>query len=467
MSAQLKSPNDWFAAGRIMACHKMPYFSAVTMGLVPYAVPGYGTLGVSARGVLVWDPELSKKWSVENLAWVLLHEAGHYLRDHAGRQKACGAEHSLWNMAGDAEINDDLVAADAKFPVFTKEDLEGLEDQSKLGKATGILPADIGCENGKLCEEYYAHLRKNAKVIRIGVAVMQPGSGAGQKGKGKGQGKGKPGQGDGEGSGDGSGTIVVQLGKSCGSGSGQEPNEVELTIPGNLGKSPAEQKRIQREVAEAVRQAASKGRGTVPVGLARWAEEVLGTPRVPWQQKLARVTRSAVAYRPGAGDYRYDRPSRRQGAFGYGTGSPVFPALRMPVPRVGVLTDTSGSMGDAELRTGLEETKGILAAVGAEIDFYACDAALHTAAKVRNIQEACKLLKGGGGTDMRPAFDHIMKQPRKPEVLVCITDGMIGDPGPPLTGIKVIWLVCGPCRSTESLKWGEIIEMDSPEEKKA
>ena len=51
MNIQLKSPNDWFAAGRIMACHKQPYFSAAVMGLVPYAVPGFGTLGVTERGV--------------------------------------------------------------------------------------------------------------------------------------------------------------------------------------------------------------------------------------------------------------------------------------------------------------------------------------------------------------------------------------------------------------------------------
>lgn len=469
MSATLKSPTDWFAAGRIMAGHKMPYFTAAVMGLVPYAVPGYGTLGVTARGVLVWDPELSKKWTVENLAWVLLHEAGHYLRDHAGREKACAAEHTLWNIAGDAEINDDLIAAGAKFPPFTKED--GV-DEEKVGQPSGVTPGEIGCDDGKLCEEYYSHLRKHAKVIKVGVVMMagggtaqqgpgqpgkQPGQGAGQPGKGQGSGKGK-------GKGGGSGGIVIAQvgqGKGCGSGAGNEPNEVEQGIPGSLGKSPAEQKRIQREVAEAVRQAASKGRGTVPAGLARWAEEVLGTPRVPWQQKLARVCRSAIAYRAGAGDYRYDRPSRRQGAFGYGTGSPVFPALRMPVPRVGVLTDTSGSMGDAELKTGLEETKGILAAVGAEIDFYACDAALHTAAKIRNISEACKLLKGGGGTDMRPAFDHIIKQPRKPEVLIVVTDGQIGDPGPPLAGIRVIWLVCGEHRDTSTLKFGEVIEMDS------
>lgn len=464
MTSALKSPNDWFAAGRIMACQKMPYFSAAVMGLVPYPAPGYGTLGVTDRGVLIWDPELSKKWSVEHLAWVLLHEAGHYLRDHAGRRKQCAAEHTLWNIAGDAEINDDLVAAGAVFPPLGKDDTS---DPERIGQPSGIVPADLGCEDGRLAEEYYGHLRKKAKVTHVGACAMPSGE-KGQegdpKGKGQGAGSGKRRKGQGpQPNGSGQVTLTAQMGqgKSCGSGAGQDPNQVELSVPSSLGKSPAEQKRVQREVAEAVRQAASKGRGFVPAGLQRWAEETLGPPRIAWQSKLARSCRSAVAYRPGAGDYRYDRPSRRQGAFGYGTGSPVFPALRMPIPRVAIIVDTSGSMGEAELKVGLEETKGILTAIGADVNFFACDAAIHAVRPIRTVQEAAKLLVGGGGTDMRPAFDAVQRLPRRPEVVVCITDGQVGDPGPAPRGMKVIWLVCGAHRSTATLKWGEVVEVDS------
>lgn len=450
----LKTPSEWFAAGRIKATHLQPYFSAAVMGLVPYQVPGFGTLGVTKRGVLMWDPELFTKWSVENLAWVLLHEAGHYLRDHAGRREACAAEPTLWNLAGDAEINDDLTAAGARFPVFTKEDTD---DKSKLGQATGVHPKDLNCEDGKLCEEYYASLRKNAKIIKVGVVTL-PGGGPGGKGK-----KGKS-KGDAEGDGDGSGekTLSTQVGVGkggCGSGSGADPSPEEADVPASLGKSPAEQKRIQREVAEAVRTAAQRGRGTVPAGLQRWAEEVLGPPHVPWQQKLARVCRAAIAYRPGAGDYRYDKPSRRQGAFGYGTGAPVFPALRMPIPHVAVIFDTSGSMGPDALRTGLEEVKGILSAVGAHVDMFACDADVHAAVKVRSVTEAAQALKGGGGTDMQPAFAAIASMSRRPEVIVCITDGAIGDPGPKPKA-HVIWVVCGPYQVTDTLVWGDVVQVD-------
>jgi len=431
MAAVLKSPNEWFAAGRIKACFLMPYFSSAVMGLVPYAVEGYGTLGVTARAVLIWDPELAKTWTVENLAWVLLHEVGHYLREHAARRERAAAEPYLWNLAGDAEINDDLIAANAKFPL-----MEEVDEDTGDRQVSGITPEKIGCANGKLCEEYYEHLRKQ---------VQQGGK---KKGKGSG-GKGEPDP-----------TLPTAGGKGCGSGSGRDPNETEGLVPAGLGKSSAEVKRVQREVAEAVRKEAAKGRGTLPAGLKRWAEEVLGTPQIPWQQKLARLVRNAVAFRPGAGDYRYDRPSRRQGAFGYGAGSPVFPAMRMPVPSVAVVVDTSGSMGGDELKTALEECKGILAAVGAAITFIACDAAVHSARKVRNVKEACALLKGGGGTDMRPAIELAMAGRPRPEVLVIVTDGQIGDAGPK-PAANVVWVVTGKYGNAKPAPWGEVVVIAS------
>ncbi len=434
--AALKNPNEWFAAGRIKACHLMPYFSSAVMGLVPYAVEGFGTLGVSARAVLIWDPELSKKWTVEQLAWVLLHEVGHYLREHAARRERAAADPLLWNLAGDAEINDDLIAAGAKFPLMDEVDKDGVRQVS------GITPSSIGCKDGRLCEEYYEHLRKQA-------------SSAGGKKKGAGGGKGK-----GEGPPDPS--LPTAGGKGCGSGAGRDPNDAELGVPAELGKSSAEVKRVQREVAEAIRKEASKGRGNLPMGLKRWAEEMLGPPHVPWQQKLARLVRNAVAFRPGAGDYRYDRPSRRQGAFGYGTGSPVFPAMRMPVPQVAIIVDTSGSMGSDELKVALEECKGILSAVGAAISFIACDAAVHSARKVRNIKEAMTLMAGGGGTDMKPAIAQALAERPRPEVLVIVTDGHIGDAGPPPPGMNVVWVVAGSGANQKPAAWGEIVVVDAP-----
>jgi predicted metal-dependent peptidase len=454
MANALKDPASWFAAARIKATQLMPYFSAAVMGLVPHQTPGLKTMAVTKRGVLLWDPALSAVWSVEEAAWTLLHEACHWVRTHLQRAEQVGATAQpdlakLWNYAADAEIDDDLVAAGAKYPrvdgKFIHEDLAGQSIHYQ------VLPGDFGQPEGRLAEEYYAALRRKAPPQgKAGMAQRQPGDGKPQSGKGK----GAPGEGD----------VVVPHGgcAGCGSGAGNKAGELEDSVPAELGKSSAEQKRVQRAVAEAVRKhTASKGRGSVPAGLQRWAEEVLGPPQVPWQQELARVVRNAIAYRPGAGDYRYDRPSRRQGAIGYGSGKPVFPALRMPIPAVAVIQDTSGSMGDDSIKEGLQEVKGILAAVGAEVAFYACDADVHAAVRIRNVKEAAAAMKGGGGTDMKPAIDAACKAARRPEVLVICTDGHIGDPGPEPMRMNTIWLVCGAGANEAPAKWGKVVVLKS------
>ena len=410
--------NNWFAAGRLAACIKMPYFASAVLGLVPHQMPNIGTMGITDTGVLYWDPALAIKWTVENLAWVLLHEAEHYLREHGKRAKQVNAEPSLWNIATDAENNDDLVAAGAAFPRFT--DGDGVP-KAFIGTPSGVTPTSIGCRDGKLAEEYYVHLKTHVKIIDIAIA------GFGKKGK------------------------------KCGSGAGAPNPDIEGQIPKELDKTEIDQAQIKQEVAEAIRQHI-KDRGTVPAGLKRWADETLGAPRVPWQQKLARACRRAIAYRSGMGDYRYDRPSRRQSAFGYGTGSPVFPALRAPIPRCAVIIDTSGSMGEAELQTGLEEIKGILSAVGTQVDFFACDAEVHEAKKIRNVSEV--KLTGGGGTDMRPAFAAVEKLSLKLNLVVCVTDGQIGSPGKQPRGIHVIWLIVGQYANTKPASWGEVIVLD-------
>lgn len=437
MANNLRSPDDWFSAARLMARQKMPYFSTAIMGLVPFKVP-HGTLrtmGVSHRAVLIWDPILAELETVENGCWTILHEVGHYLREHHQRCIAAGAseQHKIWNIAGDCEINDDLIAGGAKFSTVKMPDGSTQQDI--------VMPKTFGLEDGDLVESYYAKLLKQAQ----------------KQGGGGGQGKGSKG-GDGKAN---PGAMSPQMGQGgCGSGSGGAPLPQEADIPEGMGKSAVEVKRIQRETAEAIRRAAEKsnGRGTVPGNWLVWANEQLGEARVPWQQKLARICRMAIAFRPGAGDYRYDKPSRRQATYGYGSGAIVLPRLRMPVPRVAVGIDTSGSMGTEELKTGLEETKGVLKAVGADIDFLSCDSEVNGVVKVQNIQQAMKAMKGGGGTDFRPLFDAVGKLKPRPEVFIFVTDGM--GPAPEIPPpFKTIWLLTGK-GAKAPVTWGEQISMD-------
>jgi predicted metal-dependent peptidase len=224
--------------------------------------------------------------------------------------------------------------------------------------------------------------------------------------------------------------------------------------------------RIARQVASAIKELATTGRGNVPAFLCRWAEELMKPSEVPWEQELAMVTRHACAWRENAADHRYDAPSRRQAGIGYGPGKPILPRLRMPMPDVHVIFDTSGSMGTDELSQGGVEVNAILRAVGANITLCTCDAAVTGITKVRTIKDALKSLKGGGGTDMRPAFDAIMKTRPRPQVIVCLTDLHIGDPGVQPQGVKVIWVGVGKYQGPDPA-WGRTIRIKKNKEEAA
>lgn len=422
--------NDKLAAARLVACDRMPYFRAAIMAMVPRKAPGLNTFGVSKHGVLFWDPAALERWEVEETAAVLVHEVSHLLRIHAERQEAISAEPALWNIAADLEINDDIRAAGLELP----------------GEA--LYPKDEGVPENLTAEEYYGILMKGLEKVRTKLARS-----GGKGDDGKEEGAPTPGAGSG----------------ACGGCAGN-PRNGEHTEDQASGRSDLEMTRIRREVAEDIRQSVKSGRGTVPGHWQRWADEQLKPPQVPWRQKLARALRRSIAYRPGAVDYHYKRPSRRQAGIGYGRGKPIMPALYAPVPNVKVIVDTSGSMGSKELVEAASETGGILAAAGADVGFCACDAEVQNIQQVRSLREVLALMHGGGGTDFRPPIEAMIKQRPMPDVVVFITDGQGPAPevAPPF---KLIWVLVGDhrCRpyagdyNGDHVTYGEFVEIDREE----
>lgn len=432
---------DKLAAARLMAVQAMPYFRAAMLTLVPKKTPGLGTFGVTKNGVLLWDPAALERWSVEETAGVLVHEISHLLRDHNGRHERMAAEPELWNIAGDLEINDDLAKTKLRLPEdgVMPVKMRALPIVKKLG---------LRFDDNLTAEEYYRELER---LPRTQVAVACGGDGDQDDGDGDEQ-RGKTGQGVGRG--------------RCGGCAGQaEPGEGEHE--GGSGRSQVELERVKRQVAEDIRREAERGRGTVPGGWVRWADQQLKPPQIPWRQKLSRAVRAAVAYRPGAVDYHWTRPSRRQAGVGYGPGKPIMPALRAPVPRVAVIIDTSGSMGTEELTEAMSETNGVLKAVGANIDFCACDAAVQHIKPVRNWRDVSKLMTGGGGTDFRPPLEAMAKRKPRPDVVIFVTDGCGPAPATP-PPFKVVWVLvgehkqkptAGDWRSGEAVAYGEFVEV--------
>ncbi|MEU7934777.1 vWA domain-containing protein [Micromonospora echinofusca] len=200
---------------------------------------------------------------------------------------------------------------------------------------------------------------------------------------------------------------------------------------GTGGVSAVEAGAIRRETAHAIR-AHVRSRGTVAAGWQRWAAQVI-EPRVDWRRALTGAVREAAAWAGGAVDYTYRRPSRRSGA----TRGVVLPSLRRPVPRVAIVVDTSGSMGDGRLTAALAEVAGVLRAVGVggnRVTVLSCDAAVHVVRRVHTVGEV--RLAGGGGTDMRAGIDAALRG--RPHVVVVLTDGLTPWPAAPLESVRVI-----------------------------
>ncbi|WP_405762472.1 VWA-like domain-containing protein [Streptomyces sp. NBC_01420] len=206
---------------------------------------------------------------------------------------------------------------------------------------------------------------------------------------------------------------------NCGSGAHGRPEPWELAGPD--GPSPVnatEAEALRRRTAESMR-AHRRTRGNLPEGWRRWADEVL-EPTVDWRQALAGAVREAAAWASGAVDYTYRRPSRRSAALR----GIVLPSLRRPLPRVAVVVDTSGSMGEGELAAALGEVTGVLREVGVRgnrVSVLACDADVHAVSRVTATEQIT--LGGGGGTDMRVGIARALAAPERPGIVVVLTDG--------------------------------------------
>lgn len=393
------------SAARLMARRNAPYFGAALFGLVPREAPGLGTVGVTATMVMMYDPATVEKWSTKEIAAVLVHEISHVLRGHH-RRGAIG-DAFLWNVAGDLAINPDLAKGGWQLP------------------ADAVYPKQFKLPDNQTTEFYYNALRQMAE-------SQKP-----KAGKGPASGK---------------------CGGCAGNPGDGEPDDQEGDTDGD-GRSEKEIQRIGKQVAEDVRNAAKGGgQGSIPAGLLAWAEEQLKPAKIPWRQKLARLTRRAVEYVAGQSDYTYRRISRRQGGLGYGPGCPVVPALHSPVPSIAVLVDTSGSMSQKQLTDALSEVSGILTAANGRVRFMACDAEVHANQEVKTWRELVPLMKGGGGSSFIPAFDAIGKLRNRPSVLVAITDGYIDVPRTQPAGMAVIWVLVGSDKAPAA--WGECVAIE-------
>jgi predicted metal-dependent peptidase len=238
-------------AARLWAVGRYPYLTAALFASPVVASPGLKGAAVDEAWRLYIDPETVEKQSVPLLGALLVHHAGHLVRDHAGRAKSLGVERKMnkdWALAADAEINDDLIGTGLRMP----------DDR--------IVPQELGWKAGRLAEEYYhaPHLETESE-------------------------------------------------PDCGSGSDGRVRDWELRGDQGSGLPPGEQHLLRSQVASEVLRYCKEGVGRLSAGWRRWAEDLL-EPKVDWRRVLAAEIRKGLSTVSGRVDYTYRRPSRRASA---------------------------------------------------------------------------------------------------------------------------------------------------------
>jgi predicted metal-dependent peptidase len=427
------SHRDKIAAARGLARKRMPYFSAALFTLMPRATPGMmkqvgAAMAVTPRGIMYYDPDVvENEWDLEDVEFGMLHEVGHFLRDHAKRCEEYGYDKGMWNEAGDAAINDDLIAAGCK-PLSTDITPDKIIDpKTKKPMAVGLTE-----------EAYYDAIRRRPKQPECGQGGNRPGGG------------------------------------KCGGVAGNPldglPDDGTYS-QATKGRSEVEVERVKKAVANAIQDHVEKhGAGSVPGGWEVWSGQHLTPPTIRWQDKIRRAVRNGISKVRGQINFHYERPSRRQWGIGYGAGRPILPAMYAPTPRIGLFVDTSGSMGSEDLQIAMSEVDGVLKAAGGDMLFGCCDANVHGIEKVSDAKQACAKLKGGGGTNFIPVFDELAEMGRHqcPHLIIFLTDG--DGPAPDIApdGLHVIWVLVGKdarvpyTENGSEITWGEQIIVREP-----
>jgi predicted metal-dependent peptidase len=366
-------------AARYKAAEARPYLASALYALTVVASEHVPTMAVDRYWRCYVAPAFVEATDIEELAGVWIHEASHLLRDHHGRADRLPAA----DQRDRRRVN---IAQDCEI----NDDL--VSDGLRLPEGR-MEPRLFGLPVGGLFEEY---------LPGVPVTSHHP--------------------------------------VDCGSGAHGVPAPWDLGENGGEGVArlgPVEAEALRRQTAQAMR-AHQRSRGSLPAGWRRWAEEVL-EPTVDWRKALTGAVREAAAWAGGAVDYTYRRPSRRTPALG---GRVVLPSLRRPLPRVAIVVDTSGSMGEDDLAAALAEVSGVLREVGVggnRVTVLACDADVHAVARVTAVDQV--ELAGGGGTDMTVGIRTALAAPQPPNIVVVLTDGHTPWPPEPVSCRLVVALI--------------------------
>ena len=182
-----------------------------------------------------------------------------------------------------------------------------------------------------------------------------------------------------------------------------------------------EQKDIQREVDEAIRQG-SLVAGKMGSGGSRSLDELL-QPKVDWREVLREFIQTTCA---GSDYSTWKRPNRRY----IGAGIYMPSGISEKVECIAEHNDMSGSIGKREQQIMISELVGICEAVKPDElhvsywDTEVCGYEKYTQDELQNVASQTEP-KGGGGTDVRCVPAYLREHNIKPQASIVFTDGYL------------------------------------------
>jgi predicted metal-dependent peptidase len=201
-----------------------------------------------------------------------------------------------------------------------------------------------------------------------------------------------------------------------------------------------EKKSLAKEIDQAIRQgiiAHNKTAGTGRGGLDRALEEMV-EPEVDWREVLREFVKATCSAKDASS---WRKPNRRFLSTGLYMPSMVGESVGHLV--IGI--DTSGSIQGRELSEFLSEVQAIATEVHPEkvdLFYWDCEVAGHEeydANTLTNIVSSTQP-KGGGGTDPTCMIEYMKEKGIKPQAVIILTDGYIGNWGTDWNA-PVLWTV--------------------------
>lgn len=367
-TSKSKAARDAIIKARTCLVIRSPFFGCLALHMKLVEITDErmcDTMAVDGKNLYYW-PAFVNSLGENELVGVVAHEVMHCCYKHMVRR---GNRHPVvYNWAGDYVINADLLAANFTLPE------KRLHDPKYNGMST---------------EEVYELLYKDVKKITINMG----GNGNGQNGEGQGP---------------NGGPYLPQGADKGGCG-----GVIDAAPQHDKAATTQIEAEWESNVRMAVNVAKRANAGTVPGYLQRLVTD-LEHPKVSWRDLTRQFIDGAMHK-----DYSWSRPNRR--FIGRGMILPGF--VPDALHHLVMIGDVSGSITDDIMRMYLGEVAGAL-------DEGVADklTTVYVDTEIKGVEEflpgdvvKCNV-KGGGGTDFRPAFEWVRKNAQDASCIVFLTD---------------------------------------------